>query len=194
MTALRPPDGLDSKEAIRAALDALHAESVAYWTAFSTRMFLAPLGDAWSPGDNIRHLTKSMRAVTRGLRLPKFVVRLSFGVASGESRSYDEVRELYRRALTPGVSAGGFAPEPRGEPGEPEAERTRIMGHHAAAVGELGASLDQWTERQLDRCRLPHPLLGPLTVREMLLFTLYHNRHHLDGVKRRVTERGAGTS
>jgi hypothetical protein len=37
----------------------------------------------------------------------------------------------------------------------------------------------------LDRLRLPHPGLGLLTVREMLLFTLYHNTHHVLGVERR---------
>ena len=189
MNTSRLAAGLGSKEAIRAALDALHAESVTYWVTFSTSVFLAALGDAWSPADNVRHLTKSMRAVTRGLQLPTFVVRLSFGGASGESRSYADICDLYRRALTPGVTAGGFAPDPRGAPGDPEAERVRVMEYHATAVQEFGASLDRWSERQLDRCRLPHPLLGPLTVREMLFFTLYHNRHHVDGVKRRLDAR-----
>jgi hypothetical protein len=32
---------------------------------------------------------------------------------------------------------------------------------------------------------MPHPLLGKLTVREMLLFTLYHNLHHVQNVARR---------
>jgi hypothetical protein len=42
-----------------------------------------------------------------------------------------------------------------------------------------------WGEGSLDRCRLPHPLLGKLTVREMLFFTLYHNLHHVQNVARR---------
>jgi hypothetical protein len=35
---------------------------------------------------------------------------------------------------------------------------------------------------------LPHPLLGKLTVREMLFFTLYHQRHHVAVVERRIAE------
>jgi hypothetical protein len=31
---------------------------------------------------------------------------------------------------------------------------------------------------------LPHPLLGPLSVREMLFFTVYHNTHHVLNVQR----------
>ncbi len=29
---------------------------------------------------------------------------------------------------------------------------------------------------------MPHPLIGRLTVREMLFFTLLHTRHHLDRI------------
>jgi len=189
MSLPRPRALLETLDGFRGALDALHEESVAYWARFDTAGFLAPLGVAWSPAENVRHLTKSMRAVTRGLRLPTFVVRLAFGGAPGSSRGYEEMRKRYLAALTPGVTAGGFAPEPRPAPDDPEAERQRIMDHHATAVRELGDAASRWTERQLDRCQLPHPLLGPITVREMLHFTLYHNRHHLDGVRRRVGAR-----
>jgi hypothetical protein len=46
-------------------------------------------------------------------------------------------------------------------------------------------ALQGWSEQALDRLRLPHPGLGLLTVREMLLFTLYHNAHHVFGVAQR---------
>ena len=39
--------------------------------------------------------------------------------------------------------------------------------------------LGNWSEKDLDKYKLPHPLLGKLTVREMLFFTIYHNEHHL---------------
>ena len=34
----------------------------------------------------------------------------------------------------------------------------------------LDAAIAGWKESALDRARLPHPLLGPITVREMLEF------------------------
>jgi hypothetical protein len=48
------------------------------------------------------------------------------------------------------------------------------------------ANLHRSSQSALDRWRLPHPLLGRLTVREMLFFTLCHNRHHLEGVRRKL--------
>jgi uncharacterized damage-inducible protein DinB len=68
------------------------------------------------------------------------------------------------------------------------------MASHAAAVAELCAAIAQWPETALDARRLPHPLIGRLTVREMLLFTVYHNRHHLENVQRRFASAPPGTT
>ena len=43
----------------------------AFWTAFPTPEFLAPIGSAWSPADNVRHLVKSARPVIAALRIPR---------------------------------------------------------------------------------------------------------------------------
>jgi hypothetical protein len=62
------------------------------------------------------------------------------------------------------------------------------MADHAAAIEALCAAVERWPERALDRYRLPHPLMGKLTVREMLLFTLVHNIHHVRVAERRRRE------
>ena len=38
--------------------------------------------------------------------------------------------------------------------------------------------IDSFSEKDLDNYILPHPLLGKLTIREMLFFTIYHVQHH----------------
>jgi hypothetical protein len=175
---------------IAAALRAVHEESVTYWQSFATPEFLAAIGTAWSPADNVRHLTKSVQAVSGGLRVPRWVLWLAFRSGRGTSRSYGEVRETYRARLARGASAGKFAPAPRPPAVDPEAERTRVMTRHANSIDELVSLVARWPENALDRRRLPHPLLGPLTVREMLLFTVYHNRHHVDVVRGRLAAAG----
>lgn len=50
----------------------------------------------------------------------------------------------------------------------------------------MRTALEGWSERDLDRIRMPHPILGMLTTREMLFFTLYHNRHHVEAARRRL--------
>jgi len=51
-------------------LRALHERSRELWSGFSTTEFFFPLGDAWSPADNIRHLLKSNRPVLPALSTP----------------------------------------------------------------------------------------------------------------------------
>jgi hypothetical protein len=179
---------------IQTALTEVHAASVSYWATFDTPTFLARIGDAWSPADNVRHLTSSMRAVTRGMRMPRLFLLLAFGRSTSPSRPYATVRDVYRARLAQGASAGRFAPRPRDATVDPEAERARIMSQHAMAVNALYDVVAQWPEAALDMRRLPHPLLGPLTVREMLLFTVYHNRHHLENVQRRLATRGLASA
>jgi hypothetical protein len=174
------------------ALRTLHAESVSYWTGFDTPTFLGPMGSAWSPADNVRHLTKSMRAVSVGLRVPRLVLWFRGRNASGVSRGYTEMRDTYLAHLAKGVTAGKFAPSPRPVPADPEAERATIMRYHATAVDELTRLAGKWPERSLDRLTFPHPLMGPISVREMLHFTLYHNRHHVNVVRRRLNQGDLG--
>lgn len=183
---------LSSGSAVSLALQALHRESVAYWDALDAVTFFAPIGSAWSPADNVRHLTKSMRAVTQGMRLPRLVLLLAFGRATAPSRSYTAVRDIYRARLALGATAGRFTPRPQAQPVDPDVARVRTMASHAAAVEGLCEAIAAWPEGALDSRRLPHPLLGRLTVREMLYFTLYHNRHHLDNVQRRFASVGTG--
>jgi hypothetical protein len=46
--------------------------------------------------------------------------------------------------------------------------------------------LADWTEEELDKYVIPHPLMGLLTVGEMMLFTAYHTRHHLEIMEKRA--------
>jgi len=50
----------------------------------------------------------------------------------------------------------------------------------------LFSKLDKFTENELDRYILPHLLLGKLTLREMLFFTIYHIEHHEKLIKRNL--------
>lgn len=170
---------------IAAALRATHDESVAYWSTFPTAEFLAPIGEAWSPAENVRHLTKSIRAVSTGLRMPRWLLLLRFGRPARPSRDFDSVREMYHARLALGADAGRYAPGPRAATADPDGARRRIMGFHREAIEGIVRDIARWPEAALDRRFLPHPLLGKLTVREMLLFTLLHDRHHVDVVKRR---------
>ncbi len=166
-------------------LGSLHERSTDFWQAFDTAAFFAPLGEAWSPADNVRHLIKSCRPVARALELPKASLIVVGGWSFRGSRSYAEIRDTYRAALAGGVTAGRFAPKPEPPGEDPEASRRDLMALRDEVARHLHRAAERWGERGLDRLRMPHPSLGLLTVREMLCFTLYHNLHHVVNVARR---------
>ncbi|HET7233811.1 MAG TPA: DinB family protein [Longimicrobium sp.] len=169
-------------------LERVRIESRAYWMSFAPDGFLAALGEAWSPADNVRHLTKSVRPVAMALRIPRLMLRLRFGRARAPSRTYGALVEVYRGKLAAGGQAGSYAPSPLRAEGDPEAARARILAQHDEAVAALIQACARWSEDALDRYQLPHPLLGNLTIREMLFFTVYHNQHHVNVVRHRVAE------
>jgi len=171
---------------IRAAAQTLHAGIVPFLASIPTETFFTPQGQSWSPAWHVRHLTKANFPVARALRLPKLVPRLLFGGASGPSRSFEKLREDYRARLAAGGQAGRYAPSDKPLPPDLEDWRQEIVSAYDRSVSDWTSASERWSEKELDRVRLPHPLLGKLTVREMLFFTLYHNAHHANLVASRV--------
>ena len=45
--------------------------------------------------------------------------------------------------------------------------------------------IEKWDEKSLSKYVIPHPLLGKLSVREMLYFTILHTDHHRQILKDR---------
>ena len=165
-------------DAIVSALEQQERESTSYWNAFDEETFFAKIGSGWSPAETVRHLTKATGAVADALRYPKLMLRVLFGSPKRPPMSLDELVPLYRKKLDEGGRAGRFGPSDRDE-----RDRAAIMNRFARAQNELRVNMRRWSETNLDRFQLPHPILGKLTVREMLLFTLYHQRHHIDVIK-----------
>ncbi len=177
-----------STQELRSSLRQLHLETTAFLGELSDQEFPAPQGEYWSPADHVRHLVTAIRAVGVGMSAPRILLALRFGVSFKGSRSFDEVRDLYRAALAAGGKASGrFDPANRKTGTEPGDSRARLMKRWDRAGEELDAAIESWSEAALDRHRAKHPLLGMMTIRELLHFTLYHNAHHA----RRIFERRA---
>ncbi len=191
-TTLRTPvvrPALTNRREIIEALEAVHEVGVDYWARFDTAEFFARIDGSWSPAEHVRHLTRSMTPLLPVLRLPRMALRVMFGRAAAPSRSYEQLQARYATALADGGTAGRYAPSPEGADGT-IIRRNAIMDNHSETLRGLTQAMERWTETELDAYRLPHPLLGRLTVREMMLFTLLHNQHHVDVCERRRVAAG----
>ncbi len=127
----------------------------------------------WNAVQLLDHIVRSVSPVSLALSLPAFLLRLIFGTANRKSRSYEELVARYHDKLKAGGRASGrFVPPPR--PNSVE----KLSAKLTKVVQVLTKRIDRFSETQLDRLILPHPLLGKLTLREMLYFTIYHVQHH----------------
>ncbi len=183
MKAIRDPE---SRRELLAALQSIHRQASEAFAAIpESDFFRRPSEGVWSPGENVIHLVKSVKAVADAMKLPKLVLRGLFGTAEGDSRTYGEVREVYTQALAGGaVATGRFVPAAPKEESKAPQSRSRALAGWQRAGASLEKAVGKWKEADLDRYRLPHPVLGKITVREMLFFTHYHDRHHLQIVRR----------
>jgi DinB family protein len=169
-----------TKPEIIAALESNARTIVEFFSSLSDRQAFDGNADHWGPAHHLVHLTKSSVAVERALRSGALPLH-----PTTRSRTYAEVRDAAATSLadTPKdrlLEMGRTVVIPSG------AGVTDITNAFAGASAALRAAAETWAEDALDRHSLVHPLIGEMTVREMLLFFVVHERHHLKIVRTRL--------
>jgi hypothetical protein len=170
-----------TKESLIRSLDKSHRDVADYFIATSPQTFFARPREGWSPSDNLDHQVRALRPLVKALKLPKESLRQMFGARTQPSRPFSDIRDAYLRALHEGAQASGrYVPsqeDPAAE--ERESAKARLLEQWAGVGTALKESLGDWSESQLDEYVVPHPILGNLTVREMLFFISFHNMRHI---------------
>ncbi len=149
--------------------------------AFIARVLAVPLNERavsrngkWTPAQQLEHILRAVRPVAMALLVPKWFLRWRFGKPNRPARDYDGLVQRYEEKLSAGGRASGrFVP-----PTVPANEVEHIAVSLRSTVDDLSRRVNTWTEKDLDTVLMPHPLLGKLTAREMLFFTIYHVQHH----------------
>jgi hypothetical protein len=142
-----------------------------------SKFFFTRNNDKWSPAEQSQHLVLSVKPLLLAFGLPKFALRLLFGKPNRNSRSYDEVYQKYLQKL----EAGGTASSPY-RPKELKTGTTpqKVIADFEQQHQKFIRKIAMWLDEDLDRYLLPHPLLGKITLREMIYFTDFHILHHQD--------------
>lgn len=144
--------------------------------------FLLSANGKWTAGQQLDHIFRSVAAVKMALSLPKFIIKLIAGKTNRPSMDYETLITKYKLKLEQGGRAGGrFLPKLVGV-----SQKKQLKDKLLEAVDHLCKKINKYNELQLDYYILPHPLLGKLTLREMLYFTLYHAEHHQQLVLRNL--------
>ena len=164
---------------IKAALQSSFQENAQFVASISDEDFYKKKNEKWSIAENFDHLILSNKPLASGLKKAKIFFR-AFGTAKEASKKYTEIVAIYEEAL--------LTRNPTNNPyiskDIESTSREKYLSNWNMIGEKYQERLDQWTEKDLDKYRIPHPVLGKLTVREMMFFTINHNFHHLKIMKK----------
>jgi len=143
-------------------------------------IFYQKNNEKWSVAENLGHLIQSTKPVASVLKKNKLFL-LGFGVSFNGSEKFETLKSNYLLKLSQGLApanGGGFVVK-----NIESISKEKFLKDWDLIGSKFPSRIEMWSENSLDRFKLPHPLLGKLTVREMLFFTIFHNEHHLRTMK-----------
>lgn len=173
-----PEIELRNKIAIIKALENAYSDVSTFISELKPEELNQKMEGKWSALEQLEHLILSSKGVASVLNKPKENLK-AFGVSENGSRSFDELFSGYKNVLNTGVKA-----PPRFSPDESNPfTREELIANWMLIKSKFSQRIGNWTEEDLDKYRLPHPALGKITIREMLFFTIFHTKHHLQSMK-----------
>lgn len=164
-------DVLEKKH--RELFDWLEAQPVQKWLEGPERK--------WTSGQHILHLAKSIRILNKALKTPKFLLKRKFGLCNRPVRTYDQIAERYEERLTENKERVRIFNEGLKIPGIKQKER--LLTTLQIQNKKLQYKINKWADTDLDTLLLPHPLMGRMTIREIIMWTAHHTHHHTNILK-----------
>ena len=150
--------------------------------SMSDDQFNAGTDTSWAASGYLKHLILSVKPMVKGMQLPREQMQAMFGTAENGSMTFEQLVDTYNAAMAAGQQAtGNVVPVAYRMPDNITDEKAYLIETWEDASQRLITELENWSEDELDTTNLPHPAIGNITVREMLFFTVHHNRlHHQD--------------
>jgi uncharacterized damage-inducible protein DinB len=170
---------ISTKDQLIATLREANQRVIRWFTEIPAERFFTRHGEGWSASDNVDHLVKAHKPIAKALKLPTFTLRAMFGKPDKVSMSYEELCEIYRDEIAKGAQAAGrYLPNQENPDVNAETKKRDLLDQFWKASTELVSIVEKWQDKELDEYLLPHPILGKLTIREIVFFTIYHNLRH----------------
>lgn len=149
-------------------------------TLEAARFFERSVPDKWSAAENVHHLMLAVRPLNLAFSLPLTALWL-FGKPRQMSRTYEEMVAFYQQRLREGAKAS----LPYIPPKKFSVPQADVMKRFHRAYATFSRKVNTLNEENFDRYLLPHPIMGKITLREMIYFTIYHVQHHHRIIKER---------
>ena len=131
----------------------------------------------WTSGQVLLHLLQSITPLNTAMSLPIFYLKYKYGTSNREVRDYETVVRRYQERLedAKGITFRGS----RNMKIPKTKDKNYFMNRLKVENKKLQyKTKKRWSDKQLDTLILPHPLMGKMPIRELLMWTAYHVEHH----------------
>ncbi|GGW61892.1 DinB family protein [Winogradskyella epiphytica] len=136
----------------------------------------------WTTGQQALHLLQSIKPLNDALSMPKWLLRLKYGKAKRVFKDYDVLVADYQKQLK---EKKGFIYKPSRNMKVPTLlDKHYLLNRLQTEHKKLQYKVKRISEVNLDTVVLPHPILGKMPVREIIMWTAHHAEHHTRILKR----------
>jgi len=135
----------------------------------------------WTTGQHALHLLQSITPLNTALSMPKFLLRYKFGKANRPVRDYDAIVKRYQERLKD--AAGKTFKGSQNMKVPSFKDKDYLITRLQVEQKKLQAKTKRLKNTNLDSLILPHPLMGKMPVREIIMWTAYHVEHHTNTLK-----------
>lgn len=169
------------KEEIANLIDAKHSELISWLEQQPNETWSQGPEGKWTQGQQALHLLQSIIPLNNALSLPKFLIRYKFGKANRSVRDYDTIVNRYHERLK---DAKGKTFKGSQNMKIPEIdEKQYILNRLQTESKKLQYKTKKISDKNLDKLILPHPLMGKMPIREIIMWTAHHVEHHTKTLK-----------
>ena len=134
-----------------------------------------PVGK-WTTGQQTLHLLQSIKPLNNALSMPKFMLKYKFGNANRDVRDYETITKRYQERL---LDAKGKTFKRSQNMKAPRLdEKEYILNRLQVENKKLQYKTRKISDKNLDTLILPHPLMGKMPIREIIMWSAYHVEHH----------------
>lgn len=165
------------KESIANLLDEKHQNLINWLENQDNEKWEEGPEGKWTQGQVALHLLQAIKPLNTALSLPKFFLRYKFGKTNREVRNYDTVINRYQERLKQVPEGATFGPS-RNMKIPKLSDKQYLLTRLQMESKKLQYKTKKMSDKNLDNLVLPHPLMGKMPVREILMWTSYHVEHH----------------
>lgn len=165
-----------NKESIIEILEAKHQELFNWLDNQPEEKWLEGPDEKWTVGQHILHLVNSIQLLNNALSFPSFILKYKYGIVNRELRDYDTVAKRYEEKLNTNLERAKQFNKSLKKP--TLAQKKNILTTLKIQNKKLQYKTRKLKDKNLDTLILPHPLMGKMAIREIIMWTAYHTEHH----------------